>query len=206
MPRQSDVVRVLLDEHGRTFADQAGIRLSNRPGPLYQLLVLSTLLGARISSELAVAAAKELFRSGYKTSATMRRASWQDRVDALDRGHYRRYNDRTATQLGDGAELLRKRWRDNVGELRVDAGGDVSRLRTSLSEFPGIGPTSADIFVREVQGVWPEFEPFLDQKVRAGAARLKLPSSPEALAGMVVDADLPRLASALVRVGLKTPG
>jgi hypothetical protein len=206
MARQSDVVRKLLDEHGRTFADQAGIRLANRPGPLYQLLVLSTLLGARISSEVAAAGARELFRAGYKTPAAMRRASWQDRVDALDRGHYRRYDNRTATQLGDGAELLRQRWHDNVSELRADAAGDVSRLRGSLTGFPGVGPTSADIFVREVQGVWPEFEPFLDRKVRAGAARLKLPSSPAALAGMVADNDLPRLASALVRVGLSHPG
>ncbi len=32
----------------------------------------------------------------------MSEASWQDRVDALGRGHYRRYDERTATmRLGE---------------------------------------------------------------------------------------------------------
>jgi hypothetical protein len=41
----------------------------------------------------------------------MSEASWQDRADALDRGHYRRYDEYTATMLGDGAALLCAKWR-----------------------------------------------------------------------------------------------
>lgn len=203
MQRQrSDVVGALLDRHGQTFAEQAGIRLASRPAPLYQLLVLSTLLGARISAEVGVTAAQELFHSGYRTPQAMREASWHERVEALSRGHYRRYQVRTATMLGEGAELCLRRWHGDLRRLRDEAQGDLSRLRGLLTQFPGIGPTSADIFVREVQGVWTEYEPFLDRKVRAGASRLRLPSSPAALAGLVAEADLPRLASALVRVDL----
>lgn len=33
-------------------------------------------------------------------------ASWQQRVDALSEGRWRRYDERTATQLGEGAEQL----------------------------------------------------------------------------------------------------
>src|SRR5258705_10401951 len=94
MQRQSDLVNTLLDRYGRTFAEQAGIRLSNRPGPVYQVLVLSTLLGARISSDVAVNSAKELFRAGYRTPQAMRQASGQDPTDAPGRGHYRPYDER----------------------------------------------------------------------------------------------------------------
>jgi endonuclease III len=146
-------IMVLLDRYGRTYAEDAGIRLADRPASLYQLLVLATLLSARISARVAVTAACELFRAGYRTPRAMLEASWQDRVDALGRGHYRRYDERTATMLGDGAELCIRRWRGDLRRLHEEARGDVTRLRELLMEFSGIGPTGADIFLREVQDV-----------------------------------------------------
>lgn len=77
------VVDALLRRQGRTFADEAGIRLTDRPQPLYQLLVLATLLSARISAGVAMAAARELFAAGYRSPRAMRDAGWQARVDAL---------------------------------------------------------------------------------------------------------------------------
>lgn len=192
----------VLKRFGSTFAEEAGIRLADRPAPLYQLLVLATLLSARISARVAVAAAQELFRAGYRTPQAMLKASWQDRVDALGRGHYRRYDERTSTMLGDGARLCRERWRGDLRRLHAEADGKVSRLRTLLTEFPGIGPTGADIFLREVQLVWLDIRPFVDRKVAAGAAKLGLPKSADGLARLVPSDDLARLASALVRVSL----
>ncbi|MFC4112465.1 hypothetical protein [Nonomuraea zeae] len=195
------VLDLLLDRYGRTFAGEAGIKLSDQPKPLYQLLVLATLLSARISARIAIAAAGELFAAGYATPRAMREASWQDRVDALGRGHYRRYDERTATMLGNGAELLIDRWKGDLRRLRDEAGGDAGRIRDLLTEFPGIGPTGADIFLREVQGVWPQVAPHLDQRVLAGAGRLGLPRQERSLAGLAHSNDeLARLSAALVRV------
>lgn len=115
--RQQPIVHVLLDRFGRTYAEEAGIRLADKPAPLYQLLVLTTLLSARISADVAVAAARELFAAGYGTPQRMRQASWQDRVDALGRGHYRRYDERTATILGDAAGYLMERWHGDLGAV-----------------------------------------------------------------------------------------
>src|SRR6266511_2277530 len=193
---------VVLDRYGRTYAEEAGIRLADRPAALYQLLILATLLSARISAGVAVAAARELFAAGYRTPRAMSEASWQDRVDALGRGHYRRYDERTATMLGDGAQLCQRRWRGDLRRLRKEAAGDVRRLRELLMEYPGVGPTGADIFLREVQQVWTELRPFLDRKVIAGAKKAQLPTSADELARLVVPADLSRLAAALVRLSL----
>jgi hypothetical protein len=41
------IVRELLGRCGSSYAGEAGIRLADRPGPLYQLLVLATLASAR---------------------------------------------------------------------------------------------------------------------------------------------------------------
>ncbi|GAA5200974.1 endonuclease [Rugosimonospora acidiphila] len=200
--RSTELVRGLLNGYGTTFAEEAGIRLADKPGPLYQLLVLTTLLSARISAGVAVAAARALFAAGYRTPQAMARASWQQRVDALGRGHYRRYDERTARMLGDEAQLCLERWRGDLRRMRAEADGEVRPMRSMLIEFSGIGPTGADIFLREVQGVWPEFRPYLDRKVTAGAAKVGLPAAPDALARSVRAAEVPRLASALVRVAL----
>ncbi|KAB8193721.1 hypothetical protein FH608_021165 [Nonomuraea phyllanthi] len=201
MGKNEAVVDVLLDRYGRTFAKESGIKLADQPKPLYQLLVLATLLSARISADVAVAAAVELFKAGYGTPKAMREASWQDRVDALGRGHYRRYDERTSTMLGEGAELLMERWKGDLRRLREEAGGEDRRIRQLLMEFPGIGPTGADIFLREVQAVWPQVAPHLDQKVLDGAEKLGLPRQERRLAGLAHSNDeLARLSAALVRV------
>lgn len=202
MTKQAEaVVRTLLDRYGRTYAQEAGIRLADKPGPLYQLLVLANLLSARISADIAVAAARELFEAGYRTPRAMRTASWQDRVDALGRGHYRRYDERTATMLGDGAVLLDDRWNGDLRRLREEGGDDPGRIGDLLTEFPGIGPSGAQIFLREVQAVWPGVAPYFDEKALAGASALDLPRDARKLAALAgSESGLSRLAAALIRV------
>ena len=203
MTDQAAILHALLDRFGRSYAADAGIRLADRPAPLYQLLVLATLLSARIFGDIAVAAARELFRAGYRSPQAMRTASWQDRVDALDRGRYTRYDERTATMLGDAAGLLIDRWRGDLRRLRQAAGGDTRRLSALLREFPGIGPAGADIFLREVQQVWPEVSPYFDGRVLDGARKVGLPGEPAALARLAGNSqELASLAVALVRVSV----
>lgn len=199
---QRAAVRQLLEEYGQTHAEEAGIRLRDTPAPLYQLLTLCVLFAVRIKADIAVAAARELFAAGMRTPRAMDAASWQDRVDALGRAHYRRYDESTATALGEGARFLLDRWRGDLRRLRAEAAGDPKRIRELLQEVPRIGPVGADIFCREAQGLWPELSPSFDRRARHGAARLGLPTAPKDLAASVDAADLPRLASALVRADL----
>ena len=201
--RSELIVRELLSRHGRLYAEDAGIRLADRPAPLYQLLVLATLLSAPIPADTGIAAARELFAAGYRNPKAMSEASWQDRVDALGRGHYRRYDERTATMLGDGAELLASKWHGDLRKLRDESDGDVHGIAARLTEFPGMGPTGASIFLREVQDVWPAVAPYVDAKVTSGAHRMRLPADRDTLAKLLADSGQPaRLAAALVRVSL----
>ncbi|WP_431678116.1 endonuclease [Kitasatospora sp. KL5] len=191
----------LLREHGRTYAQEAGITLRDRPAPLYRLLVLAVLCATRIRADIAVAAARELFRAGMRTPRAMADAEWQARVDALGRAHYVRYDESTATALGRGAELLLERWRGDLRRLREEAGRDTAAEHRLLQEFPRIGPVGADIFCREAQGVWPELRPYFDRRARDAAASLGLPRDADDLAALVPEPDLPAFAAALVRAG-----
>jgi hypothetical protein len=196
------MARQVLHSYGETYTGEAGIRLRDTPAPLYQLLVLCVLFAVPIRAQTALAAARELFAAGFRTPRAMADSSWQDRVDALGRAHYRRYDESTATALGDGAELVLERWHGDLRALRKQADGDLGRMRELLQEVPRIGPTGADIFCREAQAVWPEVRPFFDARARKTAAGLGLPRTSKALADLVQPRELVRLADGLVRVGL----
>lgn len=201
MASAKDRAADLLKQHGTTFAEQAKIKVADKPSPLYQLLVLSMLLSARISSDIAVAAARELFKAGYRTPRRMVEASWQDRVDALGRGHYRRYDERTSTMLGDGAQELLDDYGGDLRRLHEQA-DSVADVEKKLQRFPGIGPAGAAIFCREVQAVWPDIAPYADKRVIDGARKADLPADAGKLAELVSTETLPALTAACVRVAL----
>lgn len=198
--KQEELVRRLLDEHGHTFVAEAGITLRDKPAPLWQLLILSLLLSTRISSDIALTTVRELHSMGWRTPQRLRQGTWQQRVDALGRGGYRRYDESTATRLDDAAALLLTRWDGDLRRLREEAGGDPGRISKLLQEFNGIGPTGASIFLREAQQVWPELRPHTDKLVIKGAAAAGLPGDAKGLGELVAGDEFANLAAALVRV------
>jgi hypothetical protein len=195
-----DIARAVLDRNGTTFSADAGIALRDEPVPLFQLLVLAQLLSARIGSGIAVATAGELTAAGWTTPQRMRDASRPRVVAALGRAGYRRYDERTATQLRDMAALVLDRYGGDLRGLAGAAEADVGRAAGLVQEVKGIGPTGAAVFLREVQAVWPWVRPYLDERARAGARRLGLPDDAHQLADLVSPDDLARFAAALVRV------
>jgi hypothetical protein len=74
--RPESVAKALIDRFGYTYAQQAGIQLADKPSPLYQLLVLATLVSARISAHIAVAAARGLFTRAGRNPKQIRGSAW----------------------------------------------------------------------------------------------------------------------------------
>jgi endonuclease III len=192
-------VRDLLDEHGTTYAEAAGIKLKDKPAPLFQLLVLTMLSSTRISADIAVEAARELFKAGWGTPEKMRDATWQQRVDALGRGSYRRYDESTSTKLEELSEMLLEEYGGDLRRLRPSGDKPAEDVMKAIDRFPRIGPTGAKIFVREVQDVWPAVAPYFDDRALKAARRLKLPTDPKRLGNLAPDGKVARLAAALVR-------
>ncbi len=179
--RQERVVRELLGAHGRTYAEEAGIRLKDTPQPLYRLLVLSHLLSARIRGSIALATARALHEAGLRDPRAHGRGrlagtggrARPGRLPALRRAYGR------PTRRGSRAA-------DRPVGRRPAAAAPVRRTARSpncaslLQEFPGMGPAGTDIFLREAQGVWPEAAPTWTRKALQGAGRLELPKDSEA--------------------------
>jgi len=90
------------------------------------------------------------------------------------------------------------------GDLRnlgVRCGHDPDRAVEELQRFTGVGPTGADVFLREVQLVWPWVRPHFDARALAAARELHLPATPHELEELAPRGSA-RLAAALVRVSL----
>jgi len=187
------VLDALLERHGRTFADKAGIPLADKPSPLFQLLVLTSLLSANLDAHLGIRAMRGLRDAGLRTP--------QKLLDAGDEGRWRVLSDarhlrkeQTARQLGQLAEQVLDRHGGDLRRLR-----EADGLDEALQDFTGIGEVGAAIFRREVQAVWPTVRPYADDRVRASAERLGLPHSTRGLTGLAGGDDLSLLGAALVR-------
>jgi hypothetical protein len=120
---------------------------------VFRWLVACLLFGARISQDIAARAYAELDKLGVLTPRRLAEADWQELVDALGRGGYRRYDESTARELiGLGQRVL-----DEYGghAARIGNGaGTKQDVSGRVQEFTGIGPTAAGIFVRELADVW----------------------------------------------------
>ena len=197
------MLAALLERHGRTYSDELGIDIEKgTPPPLFRWLCASLLFSARISAELAVQAAAALAERGWTTPQTMADATWKERVKMLNESGYARFDERTATMLGETCEILLDRYRGDLRRLRDEAEREPKRERSLLKELKGIGNVGVDIFFRETQAAWDELRPFADRRALDAAKRLDLGGDAAALADLVSERDLPRLVAALVRTEL----
>lgn len=193
----------LVRRFGTTYAIQARITLRDKPSPLWQLLVLTMLSSARISADVAATTAHELFRAGWRTPQRLRGSTWQERVDALGRGGYRRLDESTADHLDHAAAMVLDVHGGDLRRLRPGSHEEVADLPHAVQQFPRVGPTGGGIFCREVQAVWPEVAPYFDDRALDAARSLGWPTDPEQLAGLVDDPP-ETLAAALVRWSLES--
>ncbi|MCK8643992.1 endonuclease [Mycobacterium colombiense] len=194
-------VRRLLDVAGTTYAAQARITMSDKPMPLFELLVLCMLASKPIDAGIATAAARELFKAGLRTPKAVLQANRQTMIDAFGRAHYVRYDESSATRLADMAERVRDEYSGDLRLLAERSRHDPAAAKRMLKQFKGIGDTGADIYLREVQDVWTWVRPYFDDRTTGTAKRLGLPADPKKL-GSLAPQDNARLAAALVRVSL----
>jgi endonuclease III len=201
MDTRKQLVRRLLKAAGTTYAEEAGIRINDKPMPLFQLLVLCMLAGKPIDATTAMRAARELFTAGLRTPKAVLASDRRSMISAFGRAHYVRYDESSATRLTDIAERVRADYSSDLREIARRSQHDIRSATRMLKQFKGIGDTGADIYLREVQDVWTWARPYFDERATAAARALGLPTDPEKLGALAPRANA-RLAAALVRSAL----
>ncbi|BBZ44079.1 endonuclease [Mycobacterium parmense] len=201
MDKPKQIVERLPEVAGTTYAAEAGIKLDDKPMPLFQLLVLCMLASKPIDATIAMGAARELFKAGLRTPKAVLQSDRRTMIDVFGRAHYARYDESSATRLTEMAERVRDDYSGDLRELAVRCEHDPATAKRMLKKFKGIGDTGADIYLREVQDVWTWVRPYFDDRATAAAKSLGLPDSPAKLKALAPQGSA-RLAAALIRVSL----
>jgi endonuclease III len=194
-------VQRLMEFAGTTYAAEAGVRIDDKPMPLFQLLVLCMLASKPIDAAIAMRAGHELFAAGLRTPKAVLASDRRTMIRAFGRAHYVRYDESSATRLTDMAQRVSDEFSGDLREIAQRSRHDIGAAKRILKQFNGIGDTGADIFLREVQDVWTWVRPYFDKRAIAGAKKLGLPADPTELGRMAPRSNA-RLAAALVRASL----
>lgn len=140
-------------EHKKIFAKELGIDLSLKEETAYFKWFLACLLfGKPIQQEVAKQTYFEFVNEGFTTPDAILQAGWDKLVEVLDRGHYVRFDFSTATKLLDASKTLK----DKYGTLTnlLQKSQTIDELSSRLQEFKGIGPKTAEIFLRDMAPIF----------------------------------------------------
>ncbi len=100
------------------------------------------------STPLAKRTYVEFVREGLITPEAILHAGWDKLVEVLDRGHYVRYDFSTATKLLDVSKTLKEQYGTLTALLQQSQ--SLDELSSRLQAFKGIGPKTAEIFLRDI--------------------------------------------------------
>jgi endonuclease III len=171
------VIKELLARMPGKFSAELGIDLKGGPKGRQKWFLAAILYGAPISGSLAARTYRVFAARGVLTPEAVLARGWDGLVDLLDEGGYARYDFKTATKLLRVMEALKENYEGDLERLAAlsQSYRDLeSRLRALA---PGIGPTTGNIFLRELRGIWPKAEPPLSPLAQLAAEHLKLISS-----------------------------
>jgi endonuclease III len=147
-------------ERTRLYSEELGIDLTQRTDNVYFRWFLASLLfGARISETTAKNTYRALVHYGLTTPSKIVNAGWDFLVNPVMReGGYVRYDGRKSTQLLRDCQALLDDYRGSLLRLHKCA-RDPRDLEDRLLAFYGIGPVTANIFLRELRPYWTKADP-----------------------------------------------
>jgi hypothetical protein len=164
------LIRKLVMALGKKFSTSLGIDLSQgKSEEVFKWFLASILFGARISETIVVNTYKEFEKEKALTPDEILRKKWEGLVRILDNGGYVRYDFKTATKLLEIMKDLKKEYKGDLNNLH-----QVSENPRDLEEKiknlgKGIGDITANIFLRELRGIWKKAEPLPSPLVIEGA-------------------------------------
>ncbi len=144
----------------RLYSEELGIDLkSNSDVELFKWFLASILFGARISETIAKNTYKTFKKYNLLTPEDILKAGWNFLVSPVMReGGYVRYDELTSAKLLTICNALIKEYGGSLKKLHEEA-KDSTDLENKITSFYGIGPVTANIFLRELRPFWKKSDP-----------------------------------------------
>ena len=164
-------LKALIEEFGLPFSSSLGINLQEgKEKEMFKWFLASVLFGKRISLRIAAKTYEQFKSSNVLTLKAITDTGWGGLVKILDDGGYVRYDFSTASKLLNLVKQLQQKY-GSLTELHKQA-KDSKDLEHKLIQFKGIGPVTANIFLRELRTVWKKADPEPLDFVKEQAAKL----------------------------------
>ncbi len=147
-------------ERSKLYSEELGLDLGTRRESEYFLWFLaSVLFGARISETIARNTFHAFQTHNLVTPRRILAAGWEFLVNPIMReGGYVRYDGRKSTQILRDCEQLMKEYGGRVGRIH-EAARTPQELERRILDFYGVGPVTANIFLRELRPCWRNADP-----------------------------------------------
>ncbi|KAH1493639.1 hypothetical protein LV164_005372 [Aspergillus fumigatus] len=183
-PSESPKVHKIIEEFGRQPLEGTSLAkgpLIASPETVFAMVLDAMLKSRPISHDLSQRAVTELIDEGYHDIKKLGESSWEERTMVLKDGGYNRYREQGATNLGDLADFVNGQYDGDLNNLLKKAGNDRKRTRDLIKGIKGLGDLGVDIFLNNVQCVWPSMAPFLDARSLKTAEELGIGTDLEAI-------------------------
>ena len=147
-------------KRSRLYSEELGIKLAANTDPeLFKWFLASILFGARITETIARHTYQAFERHALLDPHSILNAGWDFLVNPIMReGGYVRYDGKTSTALLKICEALVEQYHGSLITLHERA-RDNQDLEARLTDFYGIGPITANIFLRELRPYWRKSDP-----------------------------------------------
>jgi hypothetical protein len=157
------------------YSEELGIDLADgTDGVYFRWFLASMLFGARITETIAKKTYRAFVRHGLTSPDRIVGVGWDFLVNHVMReGGYVRYDGRKSTQVLRDCERLLADYRGSLRRFH-DAASDARDLEATLLTFYGVGPVTANIFLRELRPYWTKADPEPLPIVRILARKLNL--------------------------------
>lgn len=160
------MIKPLLSKFGKSYSEELGIDLKKgNSKEVFKWFLASVLFGARISETIAQNTYKTFEKYHLLTPQKILKKDIHFLINPIMReGGYVRYDGVTSRKILGICQKLMKDYEGDPNQIHQKA-KDQKDLEERLCQFKGIGPTTANIFLRELRGVWrkadPKFSPFV---------------------------------------------
>lgn len=147
-------------EKSTLYSEELGIALeAARDDEYFKWLLASLLFGGRISETIAKNTYGAFARHGLLTPRKILDVGWDFLVNPIMReGGYVRYDGKKSSQILRDCKMLLEQYHGSLKKLH-DASDDSSDLEARVLAFFGVGPVTANIFLRELRPYWRKADP-----------------------------------------------
>jgi hypothetical protein len=142
------------------YSEELGIDLGAHDDDQYFRWFLASLLfGSHIGEAIARRTYQAFCRYQLTTPHSILEAGWDFLVNPIMReGGYVRYDFSKSDQILRDCRTLADEYQGSLWRLH-EAAGDKTDLEARLLGFYGVGPVTANIFLRELRPFWPKADP-----------------------------------------------